>query len=206
MTTEPLKKKTTAFIDGQNLIKSAEEAFGIPYPNFEPVSLAKMVCGIRGWDLIETRFYTGVPSPKDNQFWHDFWRKKIVQMKRDEIIVYFRELRYSENSIVLPDKSIYTFTVGREKGTDIRIALDMVRLARIRSYDVALLFSQDQDFSEVVDEVKSIGREQKRWIKIASAYPQSSTSRNRKGVNHTDWIPFDETDYDKCLDPRNYHP
>ena len=45
---------------------------------------------------------------------------------------------------------------------------------------------------------------QNRWLKIASAFPQSPTSHNRRGVNKTDWVPIDKKTYDACLDPRDY--
>lgn len=83
-------------------------------------------------------------------------------------------------------------------------AFEVVRLARERQYDVALLFSQDQDLSEVADEVRVISREQGRWIKIACAFPLSPASRNRRGVNKTDWIRLDRAMYDTCLDPNDY--
>jgi uncharacterized LabA/DUF88 family protein len=96
--------------------------------------------------------------------------------------------------------------VSREKGIDVRIALDIVRLARSREYDVALVFSQDPDLSEVADEIRAIAREQGRWIKIASAYPSGPTSSNRRGINRTDWIRRDRATYDLALDPRDYRP
>jgi hypothetical protein len=94
--------------------------------------------------------------------------------------------------------------VGQEKGVDIRIALDMVRMAHQKAYDVALLFSQDQDLTEAVDEVKVIAREQKRWIKVVSSFPVSPTYRNRRGIDKTDWVPIDRSTYDACLDPNDY--
>lgn len=54
-----------------------------------------------------------------------------------------------------------------------RIALDIIRLAHRREYDVALVFSQDQDLSEAADEIRVIAQEQERWIKIASSFPVS---------------------------------
>ncbi len=93
--------------------------------------------------------------------------------------------------------------VGREKGIDVRIALDIVRLARSRDYDVALVFRQDQDLSEVADEIRAIAREHGRRMKIASAYP---TPSNRRGINRTDWIRLDRATYDLPLDPRDYRP
>jgi hypothetical protein len=96
--------------------------------------------------------------------------------------------------------------VGQEKGVDVRLALDIVRLAHRRVYDVAVVFSQDQDLSEVADEVRVIAQEQDRWIKMASAFPASPTSRNKRGINRTDWIQLDRATYDACLDPRDYRP
>jgi len=91
-------------------------------------------------------------------------------------------------------------------GYDIRIALDLVALAHRGAYDVALVFSQDQDLTEAADELRAIAREQRRWIKIASAYPSSPTSRNRRGINGTDWIRIERSLYDRCLDSRDYRP
>ncbi len=84
------------------------------------------------------------------------------------------------------------------------MALDIVRMAEHREYDVALVLSQDQDLSEVALEIRSIAREQARWIKIASAFPMSPTALNRRGIDKTDWIRIDRATYDACLDRRDY--
>jgi len=36
------------------------------------------------------------------------------------------------------------------------------------------------------------------------AFPSSPTSRNRRGIDRTDWIPIDRATYDACLDRRDY--
>jgi hypothetical protein len=95
-------------------------------------------------------------------------------------------------------------SMGQEKGIDIRLALDMVRMTHQKAYDVALIFSQDQDLTEAVEEVKTIAKEQNRWIKIASAFPVSPTYRNRRGIDKTDWILIDRTTYEACLDLTDY--
>ena len=92
------------------------------------------------------------------------------------------------------------------KGVDVRIALDVVGKVLEDVCDVALVFSQDQDLSEVADEVRKIARRTGRWIKIASAFPVGPTSRNRRGINNTDWIRIDKKTYDQCIDPRDYRP
>jgi hypothetical protein len=81
-----------------------------------------------------------------------------------------------------------------------------MRAVRQNLADVVLIFSQDQDFSEVADEVRSVAREQDRWIKIASAFPVSPTAPNNRGINKTDWIRIDRTLYDACIDRRDYRP
>jgi hypothetical protein len=87
---------------------------------------------------------------------------------------------------------------------DVRIALDVIGLAHRDEYDVAVLFSQDQDLSEVAEEVRIISAERRRWLKIACAFPSSSTSRSRRGIDKTDWIRIDRATYDACLDSRDY--
>ena len=204
MPPEPLKKRALAFVDGQNLFYAVKEAFGYKFPNYDPLALASKVCQQRGWTLEATHFYTGAPDLQDDPFWHYFWNKKLASMGKRGIRVFRRSLRYRNQTIVLPDVTITSVLVGQEKGIDIRIALDMVRMAHQKSYDAAVLFSQDQDLTEAVEEVKIIAKEQNRWIRVATAFPISPTSRNRRGVDKTDWISIDRATYDACLDPNDY--
>jgi hypothetical protein len=120
--------------------------------------------------------------------------------------VYSRPLRYRNKVVRLPGGHAHTILVGEEKGIDVRIAIDVIRLAARNQYDVGVIFSQDQDLSEAADEVRLIAREQGRWIKLASAFPFSPTTRNTRGINKTDWLRIDRATYDRCLDPRDYRP
>lgn len=206
MPPEPAVKRTYAFVDGQNLFYTAKKAFGYPYPNYEPKNLAERIASARGWTLVETFFYTGIPDATDNPFWNHFWSAKLAVMGTRGINTFSRSLRYRNQTIQLPDRTVTTILVGQEKGVDIRIALDMVRLARENLYDVALVFSQDQDLSEVADEVRAISVQQSRWIKVACAFPSSPTAENRRGINGTEWIRIDRATYDACLDPNDYRP
>jgi hypothetical protein len=52
--------------------------------------------------------------------------------------------------------------------------------------------------------VRSIANDQKRWIKVACAYPLSPTTLNGRGINGADWIQLDRAAYDACLDPNDY--
>ncbi len=206
MPPEPAVKRTVAFFDGQALFHAVKKAFGYPYPNYDPKALAECIAGARGWRLTETFFYTGIPDPADNRFWSRFWTAKLAVLGTRGVQTYSRSLRYRNQTIRLPDGSATTILLGQEKGIDIRIALDVVRLARENRYDVALIFSQDQDLSEAADEVKAISVEQGRWIKIACAFPFSPTVENRRGINGTEWIKIDRATYDRCLDANDYRP
>lgn len=198
--------RAVVFVDGQNLFHAAREAFGYTYPNYDVLALAAELCALQGWSPAEVRFYTGIPDASDDAFWHHFWTHKLAAMGRQGVVVFSRSLRYRNRTVTLPDGTQHTFLTGEEKGIDVRIALDVIALAHRRAYDVALVLSQDQDLSEAAQEIRTIAREQHRWIKIASAYPQSPTSRNRRGINKTDWIQIDRALYDGCLDRRDYRP
>jgi uncharacterized LabA/DUF88 family protein len=93
-----------------------------------------------------------------------------------------------------------------EKGIDMRLALDALDAAHRNRIDVALVFSQDQDLSELASLIRLVAGFQNRWIKIASAFPESPSATNRRRINQTDWCPIDKTTYDACIDPRDYRP
>jgi uncharacterized LabA/DUF88 family protein len=204
MAVEPDEKQACVFFDGQNLFFSVKEAFGYRYPNYDIMKLAKWVCKEKGWMLKSAHFYTGVPDVSDNSSWNHFWNAKMANMGRDGIKIYSRPLRYRNQTVPLPDGTLTTTMIGQEKGVDVRIALDMVRAVRMKECDVVAVFSQDQDLSEVADEVRKIAAEQKRWIKIASVAPISLTVKNKRGINSTDWINIDKKAYDACIDPNDY--
>jgi len=201
---EPSSKKVIIFVDGQNLYHSVKEAFGYTFPNYDIKKLSETVCKQYLWDIEEIRFYTGVPDLQDDARWNNFWNRKLSSMGQKGITIFSRSLRYRNQTVRLPDGTAYTFLVGQEKGIDVRIAIDVIRFAHERKYDVALIFSQDQDLTEVVDEVRRIAVEQNRWIKVASAFPVSPTLRNSRGINKTDWIKIDRKTYDSCIDPNDY--
>ena len=201
---EPPSKKAIIFVDGQNLYHSAREAFGYTYPNYDIRKLSEKICQNHSWTIEKIRFYTGIPDLQDDNFWYNFWVRKLAAMGQVGIKIFSRSLRYRNQTVRLPGGALHTFLVGQEKGIDVRIAIDVIRLAHEKKYDVALIFSQDQDLSEIADEVRRISIEQKRWIKIASAFPISPTKKDNRGINKTDWIKIDRQTYDVCIDPNDY--
>lgn len=206
MVSPPANPRAIAFVDGQNLFYAAKDSFGCTFPNYNVALLANRLCGIGSWALAQVRFYTGVPDAADDPFWNHFWIHKLAQMGRLGVHVFSRPLRYRNQTVHLADGSVSTMLVGQEKGVDVRLALDLVRLASDRRYDVGLILSQDQDLTEAVEDVKLVAREQDRWIRLACAFPFSPASRNRRGIDKTDWIRIDRKLYDTCIDTRDYRP
>ena len=197
---QPATVHTVAFVDGQNLFHCAKTAFGYTYPNYDPKLLAEKVCLAKGWKLTQVRFYTGVPPKDRDPTWHQFWSKKATFMIRKGVHVVTRPLRYTEEML-----SDGTFAyVAREKGIDVRIAIDIISLADKKQFDAALIFSQDQDLAELVPEIHAISTRQSRWIKLASAYPHGPGTVNNRGINNTDWVKVDQAAYDSCIDPNRY--
>lgn len=199
-------KRAVAFFDGQNLFHHAKTAFGHTHPNYDPVNLTAAIAYSRGWTTSQVRFYTGVPDRAKDPRWHAYWSLRLAALRRRGVHVTSRRLHYHPETIVLNDGSTTTIDVPREKGIDLRLGLDVVRMARTDELDVALIFSQDQDLAEVAAEIRAISQATGRWIKVACAFPDSPTASSARGINDTDWIRIRRADYDACLDPRDYRP
>jgi uncharacterized LabA/DUF88 family protein len=192
--TEPNVKHAVAFVDGQNLFQHAKAAFGHHHPNYDPKKLHDAVCTANGWKPTLTRFYTGVPEAHEQPMWSGYWSNRVLAMKRAGVHVTTRPLRYRREEIVI-DGVTEVRRIAQEKGIDVRLALDIVSLARTKQYDVAIIFSQDQDLNEVIQEVRDISIEQKRWIKVVSAFPHSGSASSVRGINGA-----------QCIDTKDYRP
>ncbi len=203
---EPEVKRAVAFFDGQNLYRHAKDAFGHHYPNYDPKKLLAAICSREGWAEHGIRFYTGTPAFDKDVLWHGYWSNRLLAMRRAGILVTSRVLRYHDTEITQADGTVEIISVPHEKGIDVRLALDVVRLARSNQLDVAVIFSQDQDLAEVVEDVIDIARSHPRWIKVASAFPVGVNATSARGINNAYWVEMDQVFYDACLDPKDYRP
>jgi hypothetical protein len=196
MVEEPATKRVVAFVDGQNLFRCAKEIWNYTHPNYDVTKLANAVAGSRafsGWNAPSVRFYTGVPEQAHDAFWASFWQRKIAAMRAAGAYVFSRSLRYrrqhfvckkcgEEQNVTCRNCGTECEPRGNEKGIDVRIALDVVGMALANEYDVALIFSQDQDLSEAADEVRTVAKQQRRWIKVASARGNEPTRDREDGL------------------------
>ena len=129
MPEEPDVKRAISFIGGQNLFRHAKDAFGHYNPNYDPRKLSNAVCEGHGWINHGVRFYTGIPGADRAPMWHGYWTRRLTAMRRAGIAVISRPLRYRVEQGRLPDRSVHEIPVEREKGIDLRLGLDVVRLA-----------------------------------------------------------------------------
>ena len=206
MPEEPHVKRAVAFYDGQNLYRHAKEAFGHHHPNYDPIKLFNAICSAKQWQNQGIRFYTGTPAASKSPMWHGYWANRLLAMRRAGILVTSRQIRYRDEEIELPDGTSITVETPQEKGIDLRIGLDVVRMARNNQLDVAVIFSQDQDLVEAANDIREISQSEQRWIKVVSAFPSGPNATTNRGIDKTDWFPMDQDFYDACLDQRDYRP
>lgn len=198
----PSPCRVHAFFDGQNLFYSVRRAFGYTFPNSDPLRLAEAVVGLTpDRRLVQVHYYTGVPSYERNPKWSRFWNAKIQSMRASGIRVVTRSLRYSEQPVRMPDGQMQPVVFAREKGIDLRLALDLLSLARQGAFDCALIFSQDDDFAEVVRELGRLRREINRWLVVDCAFPDAPGAW---GIGGARPLRFDRRLYDSAIDPVNY--
>ncbi len=138
--------------------------------------------------------------------WHGYRTRRLTATRRTGIVVTSRALRYRVERVRLPDVSVHEIPVGREMGIDLRLGLDIVRMAPDTEIDGAIAFSQDQDLAEVAREVRDIARSADRWLKVVSAFPYGANASVKRGIDRTDWFRMDRGFYDVCLDPRDCRP
>jgi uncharacterized LabA/DUF88 family protein len=143
---------------------------------------------VSGRQLSQIRFYTGVPDANQDLRWHTFWTNKLRYLSNQGIYIYKGRINAS----------------GQEKGVDVSLAIDLVRLTYEQQYEVAVILSQDWDFGPAILLCKKIAQNQQRQLIFESHFPNGLGRTSRRGVPGTIWCPIDQVTYDSCHDPRNY--
>ncbi|MDE0083805.1 MAG: NYN domain-containing protein [Gammaproteobacteria bacterium] len=83
--------------------------------------------------------------------------------------------------MALSDGTQDSFLTAEEKRIDVRIALDVIAFAHRNEYEVALVFSQDQDLSEAAEEIRAIARELRMVDQDRECLPPQPRSREPQG-------------------------
>ena len=130
------------FIDGSNLYHSLEEnckRFDVDF-----AALAAKLC--KGRSLFRTYYYNVLRDPERTPQAYQDQQKFLSALYN----VPYLEVRLSGSKM--------RGDVAVEKGVDIMIATDLLRLAWEDIYDVAVLVSGDGDFAYAVQTIKNMGK------------------------------------------------
>jgi uncharacterized LabA/DUF88 family protein len=210
----PAVLRCVVFIDGQNLYYACKKCFGhaLAYPQILAQELVADDAHPEARRVEQVRFYSGLHDPNVNPAEHATLTRRLEAMRAAGVVTVTRKLKYADEWIenrqhkpgVLGSRRFIRVRKGREKGIDVRIALDLVRMARHREYDVAILVSQDSDLNEAVEEVMSLRDELGLWLAVENAVAYVPTSdmvrlRACKRVHRITHAMFA-----KALDPTDY--
>lgn len=149
-----MSKQVGVYIDHMNAYNGARRAFFPPSggPSIEgqywPQALGARIVsnGPPGRELKFVRVFRGIPDPRKTPRANRACNREIADWRlHSRVSVYTRPVK------------VYADGAVREKGIDVQIAIDLVLGALRGLYDVAVLFSNDNDLLPAVEAVRTIG-------------------------------------------------
>lgn len=153
---ERTEKRIIVFIDVGNVYQDLRRAFCVPPlrptdGQFDPRKLAALLV-TRGpeyeqWTLFETRTYLGKAAAARDPRTAAANDRQIAAWQAKGIVVRPRPLRYPADWPASPPQ---------QKGVDVELAVDVVRLAIDEAYDVGIVLSTDTDLLPALEAVESL--------------------------------------------------
>ncbi len=163
--------KIIIFIDGSNFyyrLKYLVEGSNLSLLSFNFKKFCEWLCD--GNKLIEIRYYIGAVRRQNSNKSEELYNNQqrlFYKLQKQNIKIILGQL------IQHKDKSYH------EKGVDVRLSVEMIRLARQDKYDVAYLLSSDTDLVPAVEEVLSLGKKVKYiGADDSQSFGLSKTTRN----------------------------
>lgn len=207
-----MTNRVTVFIDYQNVYKRARGIFELDESEnvtgqISPIKVARLLVKKIGVDysLEQVRAYRGIPSNKLEPKGYSAVRRQTASwMKEGQTQVVLRPIHYPSgwpNSAPEEGKP-------REKGVDVELAVDFVRMAISGDFDFGVIFSMDNDLKPALEYIgnafPNIG------LAVASWWPSGEVSKSSRpstisvpGINLRD-IRLDLGDYDLVRDDADY--
>jgi uncharacterized LabA/DUF88 family protein len=141
--------KCFIFIDGSNFYKGSKNLINdktISLLKLDYLSFFNFLCADD--EYVGANYYIGAIQRTDKKS-HQLYsgQQRLIAMLQTYSIP-----TILGTVIKHPDGSFH------EKGVDVRLAVEMIRLARTQSYDKAILISSDTDLVPAVEEIKSLGK------------------------------------------------
>ena len=188
--------RTLVLFDGQNLFRSAKDAWGpgLPYswPSYDVEKVAQHLASLRPGRILEhIWFYTGVYSEVQDYDKHWFWTNKLDSLENRGAYVYRGRVRGVGEA-------------KQEKGVDVSLAIDLVQATHDKQYEVVIIVSQDSDYGPAVKLAKLIAKGQGRQLVFESAFPVGPGKKYNRAVPGTNKLEIHKADYDACRDWNEY--
>lgn len=142
--------KCLIFIDGNNFYNGLKKLLNDNTISLLPFNYHKFgtfLC--KGDSCAGIRYYIGAIARSGDLKSEELYANQqrfIARLQKNKIPVIMGTI------IRHPDKTFH------EKGVDVRIAVEMIRFARLNDYDKAILISSDTDLAPAIEEVKSLGK------------------------------------------------
>ncbi len=172
-------KKAMVFVDANNWYHNVKKYFEPGKVDIMKVS--KFLCEVKGYDLIEVRWYASVPSIADGEDMYYKHMSFLQDLEKKGVKIITRKLQRLSNEEILKKKrntidnldlcnnckplveSVF-LDLGdlkkKEKGVDIWVAIDMIKFSIIdNKCDTCILISGDTDFVPALELIKDHKKE-----------------------------------------------
>jgi len=142
------KRKAIIFIDGSNFYHNSKSIID-KSKRIDFNLLSQFICKKFNLELKQIRYYNAVPDISDNKEIYYQHIEFLDKLKKDNIIVKTRKLKY-----------IKKLKIKIEKGVDVMIASDMIRKTLVeKECEACILISGDADFTPAIQIIKNQGYE-----------------------------------------------
>ncbi len=143
------KEKVAIYIDGSNFYKYLKDK-EISFSKGTKFDFGKFVDSlVKDRDLISKRYYVGIArnfdNSKKNKRIVSGQQKFLSKIEKEDFVIKRGRLMYDKGKI-------------REKGTDVKIATDLIIGAADDIYDTAILISSDTDIIPAIRYIKYKGK------------------------------------------------
>jgi uncharacterized LabA/DUF88 family protein len=172
-------KKAIIFFDANNWYHNVKRYYNPS--EVDPIKLAKFLCKVKNYELLEIRWYASVPSIADGEKMYYEHIAFLESLEKKGVKVITRKLQKLSNKEILKKKQNLINNLDlcksckilvesnfldladikrKEKGIDVHISVDMINLAVIEEKcDVCILISGDADFIPALEIIKYKGKE-----------------------------------------------
>lgn len=142
----PPKDRVTVLIDYENVTRTASRVFATKGAHVMPRQVAQLIVDRRKRpsQLQQVRVYRGKPNPHHQPVSAAASSRQAAEWVADRVYVEQRNLFY-------PDE--WPEQAAMEKGIDVALAVDAVRLIALKLTDVVVIFSHDNDLLPAIETV-----------------------------------------------------